>query len=375
VVRHLLVTNDFPPKVGGIQAYLWELWRRLPADEVTVFTTPYAGTAEFDANQAFRVIRARDKWLVPRPGLAAQIDTIADEVGAELVVIDPALPLGGIGPRLHHPYAVILHGAEVAVPGRLPISRQALRKVLTEARLVIGAGMYPMDEGNRAAGRTLDSIYVPPGVDTDRFRPLTDDERRAARQRFDIDIDAQMVLAVSRLVPRKGFDVAIEAAAKLSKSYPRLLLVIGGTGRDERRLKRKAAALEAPVRFLGSFSEQDKPELFGAADVFTMLCRTRWGGLEQEGFGIVFVEAAAAGVPQVAGDSGGAAEAVLDGETGAVVASPNDVDAVVTAWRSILDNPDGAAEMGRRSRERAVSEFSYKTLALRLHAGLAEAVQ
>ena len=374
MVRHLLVTNDYPPKVGGIQVYLWELWRRLPADEVTVFTTPHAGAEEFDAAQAHRVIRSREPVLLPRPGLAAQMDRLADEVGAELIVIDPALPLGWIGPSLRHPYAVILHGAEVTVPGRLPVSRQALRRVVTEADLVIGAGRYPTAEGERAAGRSLRHIYVPPGVDVERFQPLDAAARAAARARFGVADDTQLILAVSRLVPRKGFDVAIRAAAKLAPTHPRLQLMIGGTGRDDRRLRRLASQLDAPVRFLGRFEEDDKATLYGMADLFTMLCRTRWGGLEQEGFGIVFVEAAAAGVPQVAGASGGAAEAVAHGESGLVVDDPTDVDAVAEAWAAILADPDGAAEMGRAARARAIEEFSYDMLAERLHHGLAEVV-
>lgn len=374
MVRHLLVTNDYPPKVGGIQIYLWELWRRLPADEVTVFTTPHADAAEFDAAQDHRVVRSREPVLLPRPGLAAQVDELADEVGAELVVIDPALPLGWIGPYLRHPYSVILHGAEVTVPGRLPISRSALRRVVIGADLVIGAGAYPMAEGERAAGRALPSIHVPPGVDVERFRPLSADQRVAARRRFGVDDDAQVVLAVSRLVPRKGFDIAIDAAAQLAESHPKLQLIIGGTGRDAKRLQRRADRLDAPVRFLGRFEEEGKPDLYGMADLFTMLCRTRWGGLEQEGFGIVFVEAAAAGVPQVAGASGGAAEAVADGVSGLVINEPTDVSAVAAAWASILDDPARAAEMGRAARERAVAEFSYDLLAERLQRGLSAVV-
>jgi phosphatidyl-myo-inositol dimannoside synthase len=375
VVRHLLVTNDFPPKVGGIQAYLWELWRRLPADEVTVLTTPYEGAAEFDAAQDYRVVRTRERWLLPRPGLAARIDALADEVGAELVVMDPALPLGWVGPFLKHPYSVILHGAEVTVPGRLPVSKQALRRVLRGSRVVIGAGRYATAEGELAAKQSLPTIHVPPGVDTERFRPLSADERAAARRSFDVADDAQVVLAVSRLVPRKGFDIAIEAAARMKDSHPNLILLIGGSGRDDRRLRRRAADLDAPVRFLGRFDEADKARLYGMADVFTMLCRTRWGGLEQEGFGIVFVEAAAAGVAQVAGESGGAAEAVVDGDTGIVVADPTDVSEVVAAWTRLIDNNDERARMAAAARERAVAEFSYDHLAAILHAGLRDAVQ
>ena len=154
-------------------------------------------------------------------------------------------------------------------------------------------------------------------------------------------------MSISRLVPRKGFDVAIEAAALLAPTRPDLLLAISGGGRDERRLRRLAAEREAPVRFLGRVANDDLPDLYGCADVFTMACRSRWGGLEQEGFGIVFVEAAACGVPQVAGDSGGAAEAVDDGVTGLVVRRPEDADEVAAAFEALLDDPAAARRDGR----------------------------
>src|SRR3954470_3030377 len=130
MTRHLLVTNDFPPKVGGIQSYLWELWRRLPHDEVTVLTTPHAGTEAFDAAQPYRVVRTREPVLLPTPSLRRRIDALAAEIGAKLVVLDPALPVGPLGPSLELPYALVLHGAEITVPGRLPASRQLLARTL-----------------------------------------------------------------------------------------------------------------------------------------------------------------------------------------------------------------------------------------------------
>ena len=182
----LLVTNDFPPKVGGIQSYLWELWRRLPPADVTVLTTPYPGAAEFDRAQPFRVVRDRNKVLLPTPALAGRIDALAREVGAGLIFLDPALPLGALGPRLRSaPYVAVLHGAEVTVPGRLPGSRAALRRVLHGAAGILAAGSYPAEEAARAAGRLLPGLVIPPGVDVDRFRPTDDSAARAAtRKRF-----------------------------------------------------------------------------------------------------------------------------------------------------------------------------------------------
>lgn len=368
-MKHLLVTNDFPPKIGGIQSLLWEWWRRLPADCFAVLTSPHSDAAAFDAEQPFRIERVTEPVLLPHPLMVKRVNDLAAEIGAELVVLDPAVPLGLIGPSLDLPYDVVIHGAEVTVPGRLPGTKQALAHVLRNARHVVAAGQYPLDEANRAAGRDLPATVVPPGVDTARFRPLTAEERAAARTDFGLPVDGQVIAGVSRLVPRKGFDTAIRAVATLRSSHPELVLAIAGSGRDAARLRRLADELDAPVRFLGRVDHDDLPRVFGCADVFTMLCRNRWAGLEQEGFGIVFVEAAACGVPQVAGDSGGAAEAVEAGETGLIVADPGGHDAVAEAARAfsqLLDDEALRWRMSVASRRRAEAEFSYDVLAARL---------
>ena len=373
-MKHLLVTNDFPPKIGGIQSLLWEWWRRLPSDQFAVLTSPYAGSAEFDAEQPFRIERVREPVLLPHPIMVRRINEMAADFGAELVVLDPAVPLGLIGPSLELPYDVVLHGAEVTVPGRLPGSKQGLSYVLRGARHVIAAGRYPATEAERAAGRPLPTTVVPPGVDISRFCPLNDAERRRARRDLGLPVDGQVILGVSRLVPRKGFDTAIRAVAEMAETHPDLVLAIAGRGRDHDRLRRLAAELDAPVQFLGRVRHDDLPRLYGCADVFTMLCRNRWGGLEQEGFGIVFVEAAACGVPQVAGDSGGAAEAVEDGETGIVIRHPDRqqsaVRDTVDAFTRLLDDPPLRHRMSVASRRRAELEFSYDVLAARLGAAL-----
>jgi phosphatidylinositol alpha-1,6-mannosyltransferase len=172
------------------------------------------------------------------------------------------------------------------------------------------------------------------------------------------------------LVPRKGFDTAVRAAALLRSSRPNLVLAIAGGGRDEGRLRQLAEQVNAPVRFMGRVGNDELPLLYGCADLYAMLCRNRWGGLEQEGFGIVFLEAAACGVPQVAGDSGGAAEAVDDAVTGLVVRRPDDAREVAAAFEELLDDPSRRAAMGAAGRARAVSEFSYDVLARRLGVSL-----
>lgn len=369
-MKHLLVTNDFPPKIGGIQSLLWEWWRRLPPDSFAVLTSPHEGAAEFDRDQPFRIERTREPVLLPHPWMVQRINALAKDFGADFVVLDPALPLGLVGPWLELPYMVVLHGAEVTVPGRLPGSKQLLGQVLNKAEHVIAAGGYPAREGDHAAGRNLNATIVPPGVDTDRFVPLSAEERARARAHFGMNESDEIVLGISRLVPRKGFDTVIRAVAQLSAHRPRLRLVIGSTGREEDRLKKLANELNAPVTFLGRVPHDDLPALYGCADVFAMMCRNRWGGLEQEGFGIVFVEAGACAVPQIAGESGGAAEAVLDGVTGYVMENPTDVAGLAARIDAILSDDELRASMGNASRLRACEEFNYDVLAQRLGAVL-----
>lgn len=366
MVRHLLVTNDFPPKIGGIQNYLWELWRRLPADDVVVHTTPYAGASEFDANQAFTVVRSREPWLLPQPALIRRVNRLALEHEVEVVILDPAVPVGLIGPHLHVPYGVVLHGAEVTIPGRVPGSRQLLNRVLGGSAGVIAAGGYPAAEAQRSLGRELPTTIVPPGVDIQRFVPLDDHERRSMRRQLDLPIEGPLVVSVSRLVPRKGMDTLIRASIAVRHRHPEVRVIIAGRGRDEKRLRALIEELGAPVDLLGRLPDDRMPGLYGCADVFAMMCRTRWGGLEQEGFGIVFVEAAAAGVAQVAGRSGGAHEAVAHDETGLIVDDPDDVHQTAAAIIKLLDDPDTRQSMGTAARARAEADFSYDVLASRL---------
>ena len=360
----LLVTNDFPPKVGGIQAYLYELWRRLPADQVSVLTTPYPGAAEFDAQQAFRIDRTSASVLLPTKSLAARIDAIARAERADVIFLDPMLPLGALNAHLDAaPTVVIVHGAEVTVPARLPGTHQLAGRVLRRAAGVVAAGGYPAAQAAHAAERPVPTLMIPPGVDTKRFTPEAEaGERAVVRARFGLDPDRPVVLGLSRLVPRKGFDVLIDAVAHFQGAVQ---LAIGGTGRDERRLRGRALRRGVPVQFLGRVEDADLPALYRSCDVFAMLCRDRWAGLEAEGFGIVFLEAAASGVPQIAGRSGGAHEAVADGETGFVV-DPRSTVEVVRALDALLGDPAHRARMGERARSRAEREFSYDVLAQRL---------
>jgi phosphatidyl-myo-inositol dimannoside synthase len=371
-VSHVLVTNDFPPKVGGIQSYLWELWRRLPAGRATVLTTRHPDAPGFDSWQPMPVSRL-DPVLLPRRSLVRAVNAEVARTGATLAVLDPALPLGLIGPHLDVPYAVVLHGAEITVPRRLPGPAAALRRVLAGASLLIAAGPYPAAEARRVCGdATPPIVLVPPGVDTHRFRPIAPGEVERTRHDFGLPTSGRLVLGLSRLVPRKGFDTLIRALSTLVPTRPDVVLAIAGRGRDEARLRRIADDSGVPTHFLGRVEEADLPRIYASADVFAMLCRDRWMGLEQEGFGIVFLEAAACGVASVAGDGGGAADAVQDGVTGLVVPARQPV-AAAAALADLLDDRSRAQSLGEAGRRRAETAFDYDRLAQDLDRALAEA--
>ena len=356
--RHLLVTNDFPPKVGGIQNYLWELWRRLDPD-ASWCSPPRSdpGAAAFDA-AAGRAghphrARARAHPLLPDARRAGRrMRRLCRRDRASTWSCSTRRSRSGCSvPGSACPTASILHGAEVTVPGRLPARAPALGHVLRGASVVVSAGGYPAAEAApRRAGHAAPVVEIPPGVDAGRFVPLEAAERRSARPPArPARPRARSSSSVSRLVPRKGMDVLIEAAGRLAP----LLSRPGGGHRRATAATRgrlRAAGRRSPARrcaLLGRVSDEDQAALLGAADVFVMACRNRWVGLEQEGFGIVFLEAAAAGVPQVAGDSGGAAEAVARrGDRAWWSSDPEDPGAVAAGPAQPAGGPEPPAPDG-----------------------------
>lgn len=377
MTRTLLVTNDFPPKVGGIQSYLGELWRRLDPSSTAVLTASSdPGARAFDERQAeggLRVERVAARTLyLPGPRAARAVDAAIRRHLPDLVLYDPAFPLGVLGTRLGVPYGVVLHGAELAIPARLPGLAPIVRRILRGATTAVCAGPYPEAEARRNAGELRAVIQVPPGVDVRVLHPSTPEVRASTRDALGVRSEDLLVVSVGRLVPRKGLDVLIAAVAR-SAHRDEVSLVVAGAGRDAGRLGRLARRHGVGVRLLGRIDEDAKVALLGAADLFAQPCRSRWAGLEQEGFGIAFLEAAACGLPQLAGRSGGAGDAVDDGRTGRVVQDPRDPAAVAEALDELCSDRSRLAAMGRASRERAVSAFDYDLLARRLGDGLEDA--
>jgi phosphatidylinositol alpha-1,6-mannosyltransferase len=373
VARHLLVTNDYPPKVGGIQVYLHELWRRLEPGRAVILTAHSApGADDFDRGATEVVERVRGRLLYfPTPRARRTVESAIARHDPSLVLLDPAWPLGLLGRRLSRPYGVVLHGAEVTIPSRIPFVRRSLRRVLAGATVAVCAGRYPETVARACAGAQMPPVVqVPPGVDISRFQPLSDEARRSTRRRLGLGEEDLLVVSYSRLVPRKGMDTLIRASAILSSRFPELVVMIGGSGRDRRRLDALVAKTGAPVRLVGRVAEDALASFVGAADLMVMDCRTRLGGLE-EGFGIVFVEAAACSVASVAGRSGGSDEAVIDGETGIVVADTASPVALARAIESLLVDADERRRLARRARVLAEDRYDWDNLAASLSGALA----
>ncbi|HEY5111004.1 MAG TPA: glycosyltransferase family 4 protein [Acidimicrobiales bacterium] len=374
MARHLLVTNDYLPKTGGIQVYLHELWRRLEDGRAVVLSaSSHEDATSFDASSDVAIERVANATLfLPTWKAYRAIEDAIERHQPDLVLFDPAWPLGLLGPRLSRPYGVILHGAEVTIPARLPFVASSLRYVLKRAEVAICAGTYPEEEARRNAAENLcPTIQIPPGVDVARFVPLGDVQRSDVRREMGFDDDEFLVASYSRLVPRKGMDTLIRASALLAKKYPQFRVAIGGAGRDLARLERLAIKSRAPVTFLGRVDDDALPRWIASSDLMVMDCRSRWLGLEQEGFGIVFVEAAACGVAQVAGLSGGSHEAVRDGVTGDVVENTRSARALANVIESLMLESERRHSFAQRSREMVLSEFSWDRLAEKLSSELA----
>jgi phosphatidylinositol alpha-1,6-mannosyltransferase len=374
MARHLLVTNDFPPKTGGIQVYLYELWRRLEDGRASVLTaSSHPDAASFDASSQVVVERVANSTLfLPTWRAYRDIEAAIERHQPDLVLFDPAWPLGLLGPHLSRPYGVVLHGAEVAIPSRIPFVASSLRYVLKHAAVAICAGSYPESQLVRnAAEYACPVIQIPPGVDTSRFTPLTPADRHRVRAGMGFGEDEFLIASYSRLVPRKGMDTLIRASARLADNFDNLRVVIGGDGRDRARLERLAATLRAPVTFLGRVDDELLPRWIASSDLMVMDCRSRWFGLEQVGFGIVFVEAAACALAQIAGRSGGSDEAVVDGVTGLVVANSNSDRDLANAIAELVLDDDRRHVYAQRARELAQANFSWEALAAELSTQLA----
>jgi phosphatidyl-myo-inositol dimannoside synthase len=379
MTRVLLVTNDFPPRRGGIQSYLQELVEQLlrswPDYSLTVYAPTWKGSDEFDdaaRGRGYHVERHPTTLMLPSPGVDDRMRRLIVEHDIETVWFGAAAPLALLAPRARSAGATRViastHGHEVGW-SMLPLARSALRRIGDGTDVVTYVSHYTRRRFASAFGPHAALEYVPPGVDTERFTP--DPAARAEkRARYGLG-DRPVIVCVSRLVPRKGQDMLIRGLAAIRERVDGAALVIVGGGPYLATLHRLAreAGVSDHVVFTGGVPGAELPAHHAMADVFAMPCRTRGAGLDVEGLGIVYLEASSTGVPVVAGNSGGAPETVQDGVTGRVV-SGWDVDAIAAAVGDVLADPQRAAEMGAAGRRWAVDHWQWRSQAERLHAQL-----
>jgi phosphatidylinositol alpha-1,6-mannosyltransferase len=352
----LVVTNDFPPRAGGIQSFVHSLASRQPAGEIVVYASSWKDAAVFDAAQSFPVVRHPTSLMLPTRDVLRRAREIAAAEGCDRVWFGAAAPLGLLARPLRLERSVAsTHGHEVGW-AMLPGSRQVLGRIGRDVDVVTYLGEYTRA---RLAPVVPRLERLPSGVDTALFRPDSGGAEVRARYRLG---DRPVVVCVSRLVPRKGQDVLIRALPLIQRRVPGATLLIVGGGPYLSKLK---ALATGDVVFTGSVPWLELPAYYDAGDVFAMPCRTRRRGLEVEGLGIVFLEASATGLPVVAGRSGGSPDAVLEGETGYVVDGTS-VEAVAAAVGGLLADPVRARAMGERGREWVEQEWRWDVLATRL---------
>src|SRR5271169_3400202 len=368
----MLVTNDFPPRRGGIQSYLAELVSRLAATgehTLTVYAPQWKGADVFDAQTAgYQVVRHPGTLMLPEPTVDARMRRLIAEHRIDTLWFGAAAPLGLLAHRARQAGATRVlastHGHEVGW-SMIPVARSVLRRIGEDSDVVTFVSRYTRGRFASAFGPQAALEHLPPGVDTNRFRP--DPASRAElRSRYGLG-QRPTVLCLSRLVPRKGQDMLIRALPAIRQRVDGAALVIAGGGPCMAALHRLAqdCAVADHVTFTGGLPAAELPAHYVLADVFAMPCRTRGAGMDVEGLGIVFLEASAAGVPVIAGESGGAPEAVQHNRTGLVV-DGRSVDKVADAVTELLTDRDRAAAMGAAGREWVTAQWRWDTLAVRL---------
>lgn len=366
----LVITNDFPPRVGGIESFVLEMVRRMPPESVVVHTARQDGDAEYDATLPFPVVRDPSRIMLPTPAITRRAVAIAREYGCDSVWFGAAAPLGLMAAALKARAGIrrtvaTTHGHEVWW-AKTPGARQLLRRIGDTNDVVTYLGEFTRSRIARALSPSARErmVQLTPGVDTERFHPGVDG--RPVRERYGLG-DRPVIVCVSRLVKRKGQDTLIRALPLVHREVPDAAVLIVGDGPERRRLERLAHRLgvAGDVVFAGAHAWEDLPPYFAAGDVFCMPCRTRKLGFEVEGLGIVFLEASATGLPVVAGNSGGAPDAVLPGVTGCVLVSGS-IEQVAGACVHALRDRAWAAERGAEGRRWVHRQFSWRRQFARL---------
>ena len=373
--RTLIVTNDFPPRTGGIESFVLAMAQRMPPESVVVHTARQEGDVAFDATLRFEVVRDRSRLMVPTPAIGRRSAGIARSRGCDRVWFGAAAPLGLMAPRLRRAgvqrTVATTHGHEIwwsSVPG----ARLLLRAIGERNDVMTYLGEYCRSRIARplSAQARARMVQLTPGVDDAVFHPSCGGD--AVRERHGL-VGRPVVVCVSRMVPRKGQDILVRALPAIKERVPGVALLLVGDGPHRRKVEKLVATLGlgADVVLTGRVPWDQTPAYFDAGDVFCMPTRTRLFGLEPEALGICYLEAAAVGLPVVAGDSGGAPDAVLDGQNGYVV-DGRSPQAVADRCVELLLDPELRQRFGVRGREWVTQDWRWDDLALRLQRLLAD---
>jgi phosphatidyl-myo-inositol dimannoside synthase len=370
MTKTLVVTNDFPPRPGGIQAFVHNLAMLRPPGSVVVYAPAWKGAAAFDAELPFPVVRHPTSLMLPLPAVLRRARDLLRAERCDSVLFGAAAPLGLLGPSLRRHGAErlvgITHGHEAAWAA-LPGARRLLRRIGDGVDVLTYLGEYTRSRMARVLSPLAASrmARLAPGVDDKTF--FAGGGGAVVRERHSLG-DRPVVVCVSRLVPRKGQDALIHAWPRVLREVPDAVLLLVGGGPYQQELERLAAyqRVSDAVVLTGSVPWEELPAHYDAGDVFAMPCRTRRHGLDVEGLGIVYLEASATGLPVVAGDSGGAPDAVLDGETGVVVPGRS-VPTLARTLVELLSDPRRSREMGDQGRLWVEREWRWNLQANRLN--------
>ncbi len=362
----LFVTNDFGPRAGGIETFVIGLIERRPIGQTIVYTSAQAGSEEYDkawkSQFGVTVIRDRARILLPTPRVARNVARIIKESDIHVAAFGAAAPLGLLSSSMKRAgvqkTVALTHGHEVWWAKVFPFNL-ALRKIGTTVDSLTYLGEFTQ----RAIARSLSKgsaekmIKIAPGIDVDHFSPQDSSQlRRNLRLE-----NKRVIVSVGRLVHRKGQDHLIQALPEILKSVPDAHILMVGQGPYLSHLKKLVEDLNLVdhVSFIGRIQYAQLPQYICVGDVFIMPSRSRFFGLEVEGLGIVYLEASACGLPVIAGSSGGAPDAVLEGVTGIVVDGENNNEIAAAAIK-LLNDLDGARAMGLAGREWIIENWRWE---------------
>ena len=362
----LFVTNDFGPRAGGIETFVIGLIERRPFGQTIVYTSAQSGSEEYDktwkADYGVTVIRDRATILLPTPRVARNLSRIIKQSHIQVAAFGAAAPLGLLSASMKRAgirkTVALTHGHEVWWAKVFPFTL-AMRRIGSSIDSLTYLGEFTQRAISRSLSKTAaqQMVKIAPGIDVDHFCPQ---DSTALRKELKLE-NKRVIVSVGRLVHRKGQDHLIQALPQILKSVPDAHILMVGQGPYLSHLQKLVARynLMDHVSFIGRIQYAQLPQYICAGDIFAMPSRSRFFGLEVEGLGIVYLEASACGLPVIAGSSGGAPDAVLDGVTGFVVDGEND-GAIAAAAIRLLNDVDGAKAMGTAGREWIIENWRWE---------------